>query len=506
MKDILIVGKSGLLGTKTQEELIDEHRVGGVSLSGVGKNNLKLDITDEKDVKDFVNNHSFDVVIHTAAITDVDFCEQKPDDAWETNVRGTENLVFSLKNTDTKLIYISSDYIFSGESPPYDKNSNPDPVNYYGLTKLEAERIIREELRDYAIIRPGKLYGYTEENGCDPFVEYVRETMSGTTLDENVIFDDHIIKYPTLIDDVVRLIETIISEDRIGMYHISGDNPVTKYEWAVEIANQFGLRTEKLAPGQSESKAKRPRNVEYTLQKLQDLNLPTCGVKEGLDVMYKQEFCTFRPIYRQDLADRFEGSSSAELRQQLGRQLARTDNVSADMAIPVPESGVYPATGYANEAEVPLKFGISKHNFRRQTLYDQTIDRKDILDDRMSVIPEVISEKNIVIVDEAILSGTTIQSIVPKLKEASSVHLRISSPPIVKDCPVDVHPDDITLFSKQFAARSGKNLSQMQESIANELGVDSIRFIPIETYTDIISENRNVCSECFFGDSTLNKS
>jgi amidophosphoribosyltransferase len=237
--------------------------------------------------------------------------------------------------------------------------------------------------------------------------------------------------------------------------------------------------------------------VEFDLDSITFLGLSMKSVKEGLEVQRMQNFCTFRPIYIQDLADTFGGDSSSSIRQKLGATLAERDSVDPDMVVPIPMSGVYPASGYANNSNTPLKFALSKQNLRHRTLYDTDIDRGAILDDKMRVIPEMITDKSVVIVDEALLSGTTVKSVVPKFRNAKEVHLRISSPPVVRPCPTGIHPDGIDPMVTKLDGLDDPDLSTIEDRIASELDITSVRYVPTEVYSDIVRKPEDSCTHRF---------
>lgn len=492
MKDILIVGKSGLLGTKLHERLINKHRVGGVSKSGAGTNNQVLDITNRVAVSHFFNTHSIDVVIHVAAITDVDYCERHQTDAWETNVEGTKNLIMECKKHDVCFYYISSDYIFSGSNPPYAADANPDPINYYGVTKLEAERIIKEELSNFTIVRPGKLYGYSSEFGCDPFTKWVRDSLAE---EDMVKVDNSVMKYPTLIDDVTRFIENTIGSGENRIFNFSSQDGITKYKWAQLIAERYGFDTASLQKTINDSYADRPKNVQYAQE---DLKVSPYDLESGIEVMHKQEFCSFRPIYRMDISDEFLGQSSGKIRKQLGKTLALTDNIKPDVVVPIPKSGIYPAVGYAEEINSPLEFALSKQQLRKRTLYDQGIDREKVLEEKMCSIDSIIKNKTIALVDEAILSGKTLQTVVPKMSSADEIHVRISSPPISKNCPAHMHPGNSDLLSDEINLTDSYKDVSVENQIAAELDVSSVRYIDKASYlSEMGAKHDSMCSVCF---------
>ena len=241
---ILVIGGSGLLGKKLLKTLSFTHNVGGTYSTKPYENCKKLDITDGKAVEQFINLYQPEVVIHTAAIKNSDFCEENTDICWRVNVEGTKNIVDVCKKHCVKVIYISSDYIFDGKKGIYDEQANPAPINFYGLTKLESERTIKEELADYIIIRPTILYGYNDGSDATFITKVRTEAEKGNTL----YLDNQMVKYPLLIDDLATFVIALLDTNKNGTFHIGGNDPVTRYQWAKKIAEIYDLDEEKILP------------------------------------------------------------------------------------------------------------------------------------------------------------------------------------------------------------------------------------------------------------------
>ena len=157
---ILITGASGLLGSKLFEILSKHNEVVGTYFSKKTYRCSYFDITDRRFVGSFFNKIDPQVVVHTAAISDADYCEENHEAAKITNITGTNNIIEACKMHDCKMVFISSDYVFDGNNGPYSEESNTGPLNYYSITKVVSENAIQNELEDYIIVRPAILYGY----------------------------------------------------------------------------------------------------------------------------------------------------------------------------------------------------------------------------------------------------------------------------------------------------------------------------------------------------------
>ncbi len=141
---LLIVGATGLVG----EKLFTEARARGAETFGTYLTKkqpgmLMLDITNKQMAKSIVAETSPDCIVQTAALANVDYCEDHRKQAHAVNVQGTQNVAEAAKEAGCKMVYISTDYVFDGGSGPYAEDDPPNPINYYGLTKLEGEKLVK---------------------------------------------------------------------------------------------------------------------------------------------------------------------------------------------------------------------------------------------------------------------------------------------------------------------------------------------------------------------------
>jgi len=160
-KRLLVTGASGLLGSKIAKIAREDYEV--IPLYGskpLNSNALKLDITEREQVFSLFKKVKLDTVIHTASETNVDKCEIQKDHALRVNVEGTRNVASACSKLGAKLIYISTDYVFDGEKGNYTEQDKPNPINYYGVTKLEGEKQVTQNCQKYFILRASVLYGW----------------------------------------------------------------------------------------------------------------------------------------------------------------------------------------------------------------------------------------------------------------------------------------------------------------------------------------------------------
>ena len=192
--------------------------------------------------------------------------------------------------------------------------------------------------------------------------------------------------------------------------------------------------------------------------------------------------------------------NASDFRIAAGRQLAIESPIEGDIdhVIPIPESGIYSATGYSAESKIPLFFGIIRDYFTEKTLYSSTTsNRYEKLKRKLIPIESLIKDKNIVIVDEAVLSGSTLKIMIQILRDvgAKKIHIRIPSPIIANECTGRVLPK-VNLLYPQL----GKNKSQRQyqQQLSEEFQVDSFAFLTLDGFLKATKKKEYFCTECFY--------
>lgn len=294
MKRILIVGSNGLLGQKVSKlfSLSRAYKLLNASVENEsyleGTDYIQLDITKRKNVMEVIDNFEPDVIINTAAITNVDFCELNKETAWNVNVKGVENLVYAAKFVDAKIIHFSSDYVFDGKKGLYTETDIPNPISYYGRTKLASENVLKLSNLNYTIIRTMILYG-VGKNVKSNFAIWVYENLKQNK--EIRVVDDQY-GNPTLVDDLAYAVLKIVEYDRNGLYHIAGSEIVSRYGFAVAIAKQFGFDKKLIIPIKTallKQPAPRPLRSGFVILKAAtDLNIKMSDVETGIKIFASQ--------------------------------------------------------------------------------------------------------------------------------------------------------------------------------------------------------------------------
>lgn len=288
-KKVLVVGASGLLGSKLMEAC-KNYEVYGTYCSHKlkGKNFFPLDVTNRVDVFKLVEKIKPDVIFDVHSITDVDYCELHPEEAWLVNVDGTKNVAEASKTYGAKFIFISSDYVFDGSKSNYTEKDKPKPINYYGKTKAIGEKVIEYLGLDYLIVRTTVLYGIGGL-GKKPFVLWVLENLKvGKQI--NVVIDQF--NNPTLADNLAEILVKLYEKDATGIFHVVGKDNVSRYELALKTAEVFDLDKKLIKPittPELRQVAPRPRKLQLSTHKLQRfLGVTPVGIEEGLKTIKAQ--------------------------------------------------------------------------------------------------------------------------------------------------------------------------------------------------------------------------
>jgi dTDP-4-dehydrorhamnose reductase len=248
----------------------------------------KLDIIQKHKVKDVILDFFPDFIINAAAFTNVDKSETEKETAWKINVNGVENIAFYSWTIDAHLIHISTDYIFDGKSGPYSENDKPDPVGYYGRTKLASENSIHISGTKNTIIRTNILYG-PAKYGRPDFVKWVVNSLRDNKV-IRIVTDQ--IGNPTYIDDLVASINKIIELKKEGVYNIGGREMISRYDFTLRIADYFGLDKsliEKIITKDLNQPAPRPlKSGLITLKAETELEYKPHTIEETFELMKKE--------------------------------------------------------------------------------------------------------------------------------------------------------------------------------------------------------------------------
>lgn len=281
---IFTIGGSGLVGSRIVELLEGKHEFTDLSLTN------GVDITDPASLDIIRNDHEHDLVVLLAAKADVDGCEEdKPfgeeGAAFKINVGGTKNVVEACKEAGKKLLYISTDFVFNGEKElpyAYVETDEPDPVNWYAMTKYKGEEVVKNAGIPYLIVR----IAYPYRKDFEPKKDFVRAIAARLENHQPVMaVTDHMMT-PTLIDDLAYALDALMEQNAEGIYHVVGDQTLTPYEAALIIAETFGFDKSLISKTTRneyfKGKAPRPFNLSLNNAKIKKLGVTMHGFADGL--------------------------------------------------------------------------------------------------------------------------------------------------------------------------------------------------------------------------------
>ena len=243
---ILITGSNGMLGHDLIEVLRDDHEL-------VLTTSKTLDITDKEKTIEFIAENSPDVVINSAAYTDVDGCETNRDLAYAVNGEGVRNLALGCRAADCPLVHVSTDYVFDGTArQPIEEDGEIGPISVYGKSKLEGEKAIQEILDKYFIVRTAWLYGINGRNFPKTMLE-LAENHSEIT----VVYDE--VGTPTYTPDLAYGISQLIETDYYGIYHLTNSGSCSWCEFSRYIFEVAGCDVKVIPVTASEFSRPAPR-------------------------------------------------------------------------------------------------------------------------------------------------------------------------------------------------------------------------------------------------------
>lgn len=295
---ILVTGSNGLLGQKLINLLqkdSDIHTIATARKKLVpvltrGEFHL-LDIEDAEAAERVLSETKPDVVINTAAMTQVDDCELNHEACWKANVTSVENLITACSKTQTHLIHLSTDFIFDGTHGPLDENASPNPISYYGSSKLAAEELIQKSSLQWCIIRTVLVYGITEDMSRSNIVLWVKKNLEdGKTI--RVVNDQW--RTPTLAEDLAMGCYLAAIKMATGIYNISGKDFLTPFDIAIKAADFFHLDKSLIQEVDSTTftqPAKRPLKTGFIIDKAKvQLGYEPHSFEEGIAIMASQLF------------------------------------------------------------------------------------------------------------------------------------------------------------------------------------------------------------------------
>lgn len=291
---ILITGSNGMLGQRAVEFYSKNNKYEILCLSVedksviIGVDYLSCDLSDKENIKKAVYDFCPDSIINTAAYTNVDMSETERELAWKINVKGVEYLAEAARVIDAHLVHISTDYIFDGKNGPYNESAKPNPVGYYGRTKLASENTLKISGINYTVLRTNVLYGIAKKSRPD-FVKWVVNKLRNN---EQIRIVTDQINNPTFIDDLVQAINQVIEFRKFGIYNIGGPEFLSRFDFTLRIAEYFKLDQSLILPIKTielNQPARRPlKSGLLTIKAQSELGFKPCSIEESFAIMKKE--------------------------------------------------------------------------------------------------------------------------------------------------------------------------------------------------------------------------
>ena len=290
IKKILVTGSAGLIGTQIVKDLLDNHKQ-VYSCYNKTKPELgiitHLDLTKKDDIVNTMNKIKTDVVIHLGAMTDVELCETETELAKKINTDATEILALESEKYNTFFVYMSTDYVFDGKVGMKKENDEPNPINFYGKSKLDGERVFKKITTPNVIVRTSTPFGIHSKKISFPI--WVKKNLE-LEKEISVVVDQY--TSPTYVPNISKMIVEIIERKITGIIHLAGATKISRYDFAVQISkiinvNKQFLKLTKM--NQMDWKAQRPADSSLSVSKANKIlkNKPE-KIEDSLKLLFNQ--------------------------------------------------------------------------------------------------------------------------------------------------------------------------------------------------------------------------
>ena len=287
---ILVTGSAGLIGTQIVKDLLDNHKQ---VYSCYNKTKPKLgiithlDLTKKDDIVNTMNRIKPDVVIHLGAMTDVELCETETELAKKINTDATEILALESEKYNTFFMYMSTDYVFDGKVGMKKENDEPNPINFYGKSKLDGERVLKKITTPNVIVRTSTPFGIHSKKISFPI--WVKKNLE-LEKEISVVVDQY--TSPSYVPNISKMIIEIMERKITGIIHLAGATKISRYDFAVQISkiinvNKQFLKLTKM--DQMDWKAQRPADSSLSVSKANKIlkNKPE-KIEDSLKLLFNQ--------------------------------------------------------------------------------------------------------------------------------------------------------------------------------------------------------------------------
>lgn len=289
---IVFTGITGLLGRYFLNFEHPNYEIIGLcnrKLQTDPKSFYKIDITKEK-LQDFIKKVSPEIIVHAASLGNVDYCEIYPKEAYKINVEGTRKIVEAAKQVGAKIIYLSTNAIYDGANPPYDEESKHNPIDIYGKTKLEGEKLIKKSNLEFVILRLITMYGWPYLGRRNNPVTWMIENLKrGKRINVvNDIYNNHL-----WANQAAETVWKVVKEDiKNDVFNIGGRDCISRYDLALKVAKVFKFDSSLITSVTSDffkNIAKRPKDTCFNTKKIEKkLGLKPLSIDKGLTLMKEE--------------------------------------------------------------------------------------------------------------------------------------------------------------------------------------------------------------------------
>lgn len=296
-KSILVTGANGLLGQKIVNQLKNRPDIVLIATSKGENRRLvqdfnyeSLDITSEKEVAEIMKQYKPNVVINTAAMTNVDACEDNQVECWDINVNAVEYLLKESVKYNSHFVHLSTDFVFDGENGPYIESDEPNPLSYYAKSKLASEELIQESgYKNTAIARTIIVFGNGDNLSRGNLILWAKGALEKQS-PINVVDDQF--RAPTLAEDLAKGCILIADKNTQGIYHLSGPETMSILEIVKRIGGFYNLSTDCVTPIKTATlnqTAARPPRTGFVIDKAKnDLGYDPLRLEEALAFLADQ--------------------------------------------------------------------------------------------------------------------------------------------------------------------------------------------------------------------------
>jgi dTDP-4-dehydrorhamnose reductase len=280
---VLVIGASGFIGRYLSRRLVaagnrvfSSHNFRPPVDDGASWH--RVEITDPAATDALFSLTQPEAVVHLAAMADVGTAERNSHVATDVNATATKTIARLCERYAARLVFMSTEYVFDGRNGPYRETDTPAPNTQYGRTKLEAEQAVADLVANWSILRTSIVYGWPAP-GRRNFVAWLVERLRGG---ERYHGPANVHRSPVYVEHLIDGIERLVEVDQTGVHHVAGSDWVTMYEFAVAVAERFGLDTSLVIPVMDPVDDRLGLDCARTMS---GLDLPHLGLDDGLAVM-----------------------------------------------------------------------------------------------------------------------------------------------------------------------------------------------------------------------------